>query len=124
MKLRFLMSHHKKDSVRDKAIGKKVGLFRKKHTSQSMDHLRRRKWYENMVWSVLMGWIISSANEWEDYSTYLGEWAEISRNWATSPFLVFTVGLETIMTPVGVSFSFLVHYSEHILRLRVSWTAY
>ena len=120
MKLRFLMSHHRKNSVRDKVIGEKVDVFRKKHTSQSMDHLRRRKRYENMVWSVLMGWIISSANEWEDYSNYLGEWTEISRNWATSPFLVFI----TIMAPVGVSFSFLVHYNEHILRLRVSWTAY
>ena len=113
------MSHHRKNSVRDKVIGKKVDLFRKKHTSQSMGHFSRRKQYENMVWFVLAGWIISSANEWEDYSNYLGGGAEISRNWATTHFLVFMVGLGTIMAPAGVSSSFLMHYSEHILRLRV-----
>ena len=33
--------------------------------------------------------VISSANEWEDYSNYFGEEAEISRNLATTHFLTF-----------------------------------
>ena len=39
-----------------------------------------------MGWLVCMGWLISQANEWEDYSKYLGEGAEISKNWATVHF--------------------------------------
>ena len=39
-----------------------------------------------MGWLVFMGWIMSQANEWEDYSNYLGKWAGISRNWATTCF--------------------------------------
>ena len=39
-----------------------------------------------MVWLVFMGWAISQANEWEDYSNYFGEGVEISRNWATAHF--------------------------------------
>ena len=59
-----------------------------------------------------MGWVISEANEWEDYSNYYGEGVEISRNWATTRFLV-------LEPPVGVSFILLVCYSEHTLRLKV-----
>ena len=40
----------------------------------------------NMGWLLFMGWVISQANEWEDYSNYFGEGAEISRNWATIHF--------------------------------------
>ena len=29
-----------------------------------------------MGWVVLMGWVISQANEWEDYFTYFGEGVE------------------------------------------------
>ena len=43
---------------------------------------------------------------------------EISRNWATAHFLVFMVSLGTVMAPVGVSFSLLMCYNEHILRLK------
>ena len=43
----------------------------------------------------------------------------ISRNWATAHFLILMVGLGTVMVPVGVSFSLLTCYSEHILRLEV-----
>ena len=49
----------------------------------------RGKRSQNMVWLVFMGWVISKANEWEDYSNYFGEGAEISRNWATAHFLAF-----------------------------------
>ena len=39
-----------------------------------------------MGYIVFMGWVISKANEWEDYSNYFGEGVEISRNWATAHF--------------------------------------
>ena len=42
-----------------------------------------------MVRLVFMGWVSSQANEWEDYSNYLEEGAEIFRNWATAHFLTF-----------------------------------
>ena len=35
-----------------------------------------------------MGWAISEANEWKDYSNYFGEGADISRNWAIPHFFV------------------------------------
>ena len=34
-----------------------------------------------------MAWVISYTNKWEEYSNYLGEGAEISRNWTTAQFL-------------------------------------
>ena len=46
------------------------------------------------------------------------EGAGISRNWATAHFLILVVGLETVIAPVGVSFSLLMCYSERILRLK------
>ena len=39
---------------------------------------------------------------------------EISRNWAATHFLVFMVDLGTVMTPLGVSFSLPMCYSEHM----------
>ena len=36
-------------------------------------------------------------------------------------FLPFTVSLRTVMALVGVSFSMLRYYSEHIMRLKVYW---
>ena len=53
------------------------------------------------------------------YSNYFGEGVEISRNWAPAHFLTLMVGLGTVMTPVGVSFSLLMCYNERILRLKV-----
>ena len=44
----------------------------------------------------------------------------ISRNWATTHFLILMVGLGTVMVPVDVSLSLLC-YSEHILKLKVWW---
>ena len=38
-------------------------------------------------------------------------------------FLTFVVSLGTIMVPVGVSFSLLTCYNEHILSLKVLWKA-
>ena len=67
-----------------------------------------------MVWLAFMGWVIS--NEWEDYSNYFGEWAEISMNWATAHFLVFD---GQPWNCHGMSFSLLMCYNEHILRIKV-----
>ena len=38
---------------------------------------------------IFMGWVILQANEWEDYSSYFGVKAKISKNWATAFFLAF-----------------------------------
>ena len=48
-----------------------------------------------------------------------GERVGISRNWATAHFLIFMVGLGTVMEPVGVSFNLLMCYNVRILRLKV-----
>ena len=48
-----------------------------------------------MTWLVFMGWVISQTNEWEDYSNYLGEEAEISRNLDITQS--FKVSLGTVM---------------------------
>ena len=49
---------------------------------------------------VFIGWVISYANEWEDYSNYFGEGVEISRILVTTHSLV--------MAPLGVSFHLLI----------------
>ena len=56
-------------------------------------------WPINLAWLVFIGWVIIYANEWEDYSNYLGERAEVSRIWATTHFLTLMVGLGTVMAP-------------------------
>ena len=43
----------------------------------------------------------------------------MSRNCVTTHFLMFMVGPGSVMVPVGVSFSLLVCYNEHMLRLKV-----
>ena len=56
MKLRFLMSHCRKDSVRDKVIGKKwIYLERNTLYRQSMGHLRRWERHPGMGLSVFIG---------------------------------------------------------------------
>ena len=72
----------------------KVDLFRfrEKHTPQTECGPSQRasaRQSRNVSWLVLIGWVISYANEWEDYSTYFREGAEISRIWATIHSLVF-----------------------------------
>ena len=49
-----------------------------------------------------MGWIISWANEWEDYSNYIGEGADSSWNWGTTDFWALMVSLRTGTAPLGV----------------------
>ena len=41
---------------------------------QSVGHCRGWMWWWcNVAWLVYIGWVISYANEWEDYSNYFGE---------------------------------------------------
>ena len=50
-----------------------------------------------------MGWVISYANEWEDYSNYFGEGEGISRNRGTAHVLALRgLGLGAVLAPVGV----------------------
>ena len=61
MKLRFLMSHHRKNSVRNKMIGKKW-IYSDTESStlhrQSVGHRRGRMWLPNMSWLVFINWVI------------------------------------------------------------------
>ena len=83
------MSHCRKNSVRDKVIGKKW-LYSDSERStlhrQSVGH--RRGQVQPAVCGVISFYklVISYANEWEDYSNYV--W-KISRIWATAHSLVF-----------------------------------
>ena len=56
MKLRFLMSHCRKNSVRDKVIGEKwIDLERNTLHRQSVGHLRRQEQHQGMGLSVFIG---------------------------------------------------------------------
>ena len=90
MKLRFLMSHYRKNSVRNKVIGKKwiYSDQREAHSTESVGHCRGQVLCQNLAWLVFIGWVTSYANEWEDYSNYFGEGAEISRICITAHSLV------------------------------------
>ena len=84
MKLRLFMSHHRKNSVRNKVIVKKwiySDTERSTLHRQSAGHHRGQAQPWNLAWLFFIGWVTSHANEWEDYSNYLGEGAEISRIW-------------------------------------------
>ena len=50
------MSHHRKNSVRDKVIDKKwIYLERNTRHRQSVAHLRRQEWHQSMGLSVFIG---------------------------------------------------------------------
>ena len=71
---------------------------------------------------VFMGWVISQANEWEDYSNYFGDGAEISRNWATVHFLISDGQPRNCHGSGGCATQLtLMHYNERIRRLKVHW---
>ena len=92
MNLRFLMYHCRKNSVRDKVIGKKwiySDTDRSTLQRQSVGLGRGRMQQHNWVRLVSIGWLISHANEWEDYSNYFWEGVEISRIWASAHSLLF-----------------------------------
>ena len=93
MNLRFLMSHCRKNLVRDKVIGKKWIYSHTERSTfhrQNVGHCRGWMWLWNVAWLVFMGWAISYVNEdWEEYPNYFGEGVQISRIWATTHSLVF-----------------------------------
>lgn len=66
-----------------------------------------------------MDWVISYYDEQEEYSAFLGEGARISRNRAATHFFAFCGQLRTIMAPVVMSLSKLLHYVECIMRFKV-----
>ena len=105
MKLRLLMSHYK-ISVRDTAIGKswicsdlERGTLQECGPSwRGVQRPRNVVWLvrpRNVVWLVFTSWVISRANEWEVHSN----------NWVTIHALVFWQCLETVLAPLGMSFS-------------------
>jgi len=58
MKFRFLMSHHRKNSVRDKVVGKKWIYSDSERSTlhrQSVGHPRAQVGLRNVTWLVLMG---------------------------------------------------------------------
>ena len=81
----------------------------------------RKESSPNKAWLVLIGWIISWADQWEDYNSYFGEGVGISKSWATNHFLNFMVGLGIARTPVDISLSLMMCYNESTLRLKVWW---
>ena len=91
MKFRFFMSHCRKNSLRDKLIGKKwiysdserSTLHRQCGPSQRANVAVKC----GMVSFYRLGNLY--ANKWEDYSNYFGEGSEISRIWAITHSLVF-----------------------------------
>ena len=65
------MSHHTKNLVRDEVIGKKW-IYLERNTPQTeCGPAQKAGVLQNMVQLVFMGWVISQANEWEDYSSCL-----------------------------------------------------
>ena len=54
------MSHCRKNSEKDKVIGKNVNLFREKHTPHTESGpSQRASVSQNVVWLAFMGWVIS-----------------------------------------------------------------
>ena len=109
MKLRFLMSHHRKNSVRDKMTGKKwTYLERNTLHRQSVGHLRRWEQPQGTGLSVFirvgnfipMGWDgwdgwMASPTQW----TWIWVWVN-SRSWwwTGSPGVLLSMGSQRVDT--------------------------
>lgn len=117
MKLRFLTSHGRKKSVRDKVMGKK-GDTRSTDKVQtiSVGESDTRVWGRPLL------------QEGEFYRLMSGR--SISAVWGKGrgfpgvgplPTSGSLVGLRAITTPMGLSLSLLTCSSERVLRLTVSW---
>ena len=59
-----------------------------------------------------MDQVISLANEWEDYSDYLGDGAEVSLNWVMAHFLLFDGQLQNCPGTGGGCVTQLMYYNE------------
>ena len=109
IKLRFMMSHCRKTSVKDKLISKKwiySDSERNTRHKQECGPSQSANALQNAARLVFIGEAISHANEWENYSNYSGEGVEVSRTWAITHSLVFCPA--TVMAPLGVSFCLLI----------------
>ena len=96
-----------------------MDLFRQKHTPQAEWAIPEGGSGTRVCGcQCLQGWVISQANEWEEYSNYMGEGVRISRSWATAHFLTFLVGLGTVLVPVGVLLNLPMCCNENIRRLK------
>ena len=79
-KLRFLISHCKKNSVKDNVIAKKQIYLEKNTLHRQCGQSQKARGPPNIAWLVFIGLIISLANEWEDYSNYFEERVGICQN--------------------------------------------
>ena len=103
-----IMSHHRENSVRGKLIGKKW-IYLERNTLHRVGPYQER------------GWIISVANEWEDYSNYLGGGVEIFRNWMTTHILIFESWPWNCNDASECVISLRMCYTEPILRNKYSF---
>ena len=73
------MSHHRKNSVRDKEILRSEfnHIQREAHSRQSVGHCKERAQPWNLVWLVFIGWVTSYANQWEGCSNYSWEFSSV-----------------------------------------------
>ena len=72
---------------------------------------RLSDWVTELNWTEWVGGLLQ---------LFSGEGAEISRNWATTHFSLFEIGLRTVRSPVDESLSLLTHCDEHIRGSRPS----
>ena len=113
LKLRFLMSHRRKNLMRDKVMGKKcLSLERETLDRQSVGHLRGRERPWNTVWLLFMGWVVSWVNVLANYSFW--EEAEIHGNWACPLFGVWWSASEPSWRLVGVSLSWCIAVTSQV----------
>ena len=87
------MSHYRKNSVRNKVIGKKwiYSDQREAHSTESVGHCRGQVLCQNLAWLVFIGWVTSYANEGKELFQILGAGVEFSRNWKRSLLGLLTV---------------------------------
>ena len=84
MKLRFLMSHHRKNSVRDKVIGKWIYSDTERSSCTECGPWQGVNAVVRCSLVSFIGWVVSHANEWEAIPAILGR-AEVSWMWALLP---------------------------------------
>ena len=129
MKLWFLMFCCRRNSVKDRGIGKKW-IYLETNTLHRVWAISEGKSsLIILLWLDFMGWVVSQA-KWEDYSNYLGQGQRFPGTGPPLTFWSLMIGLRTVMVPEGESFSLMMCYSERILRLKVqqklnhlpSWT--
>ena len=76
MKFRFLMSHRRKNSLRDKLIGKKWIYSDSERSTlhrQSTGHCKGQGWPRNVAWLVFIGWVICMLMSGRTIPTILGK---------------------------------------------------